>query len=134
MIEYDALLTLYNVLKTSMKTLILFIGVLTCASCAKLQPHPDNEFHIVPPVKQRSGPGEPFTFHLYNDGGTKMIRVTDARGQVFEVYFDHRIGHQTNWGAIYINGYPDDPGSIRVSNPFRFRTQILKDIKFPSGF
>jgi hypothetical protein len=31
----------------------------------------------------------------YNDGGTTLIKIADAKGKKFDVYFDHRIGTKT---------------------------------------
>jgi hypothetical protein len=59
----------------------------------------------------------------FNDGGTKCIKITDAEGQRFDVYIDHRIGTKTP-GAIYLFDYPGKPGSVRVVDQQSFKKKI----------
>ena len=64
----------------------------------------------------------------FNDGGTKMIKIFDAKGASFNVYIDHRINYQKNWGTIYLNDYPDSPHSVRIIDQTNFRKKIIKPL------
>ena len=58
-----------------------------------------------------------------NDGGTQPGMFTDAKGRTFEFYIDHRIGTKTP-GAIYVNAYPGEPGSVRIRDEAEFRKKL----------
>ncbi|MBT7959228.1 MAG: hypothetical protein HN759_07830 [Akkermansiaceae bacterium] len=74
------------------------------------------------------------------DGGTTMVRITDAAGKEWDVYFDRRIGlspaprpgeevkNVSNLETIYLNAYPSEPGSILVIHQKRFRDLVLSGI------
>ena len=69
-----------------------------------------------------TGP-QTFTLNIFNDGGTKWIKVTDAEGREFDVYVDHRIDTKTP-GAIYLFDYPGKLNSVRIVNQREFRQKM----------
>jgi len=77
---------------------------------------------IVPPVRE-TGPNHTGLMDLFNDGGTKMIKIRDSTGKEFDVYVDHRIGSKTP-GAIYLFAYPQTPHSVRVLNQRDFLRKL----------
>jgi hypothetical protein len=97
--------------------LALFVS---CAHAA--EPFVQSSIRIVPPVHE-TGPNHTLIVDCFNDGGTKMIKIRDATGKDFEVYFDHRIGSKTP-GAIYLFAYPGKPHSVRVLNQRDFLRKI----------
>ncbi|MBI5818162.1 MAG: hypothetical protein HZA88_04180 [Verrucomicrobia bacterium] len=82
---------------------------------------------VVPPVKLKTSREGVETFVSYNDGGTMMITIIDSVGKSIDVYCDHRIGKTP--GTIYLNAYPDDPGSIRVKDQAGFKKKILEPLR-----
>ncbi len=57
------------------------------------------------------------------DGGTQPGGFTDAAGRAFGFYIDHRIGTKTP-GAIYLNAYPGERGSVRIRNEAEFKQKL----------
>ena len=41
---------------------------------------------------------------MFNDGGTRWIKITDAEGQKFDVYIDHRIDTKTRAHLRFFGG------------------------------
>jgi hypothetical protein len=101
--------------------LVLFGLCITCADAE--EPFVQGIIRIVPPVRQEEGKHHTLEVNLFNDGGTKMFRITDAKGKEFAVYVDRRIGSRTP-GAIYLIDYPGSPNSVRVVNERDFRRKI----------
>lgn len=64
----------------------------------------------------------------YNDGGTSMITIIDAHNKSFDVYVDHRLAREKEWGTIYLNGYPGSRDSIRLSKQSEFKNKIMKQL------
>jgi hypothetical protein len=107
---------------------------------AHLKAFTQDEIKIVLPVKPaKDVEGKPIT-HAWPDGGTTMVRITDAAGKEWDVYFDRRIGlspaprpgeevkNVSNLETIYLNAYPSEPGSILVIHQKRFRDLVLSGI------
>ena len=114
-----------------MKNIKLIITALFCISCKNLpSTFVQDNLLIVAPATQIVGKNGEIVELAFNDGGTKMIRIVDASGKIFEVYIDHRMGKEANWGAIYINSYPQSAGSIRVINVSRFKKCFSADLKY----
>ena len=84
-----------------------------------------NDIRIVPPVIQEGYDKETkvSTLSMFNDGGTRWFKITDAEGNKFDVYVDHRIGSATT-GAIYLVAYPDKPETVLVLDQKDFRKKI----------
>jgi hypothetical protein len=106
-----------------LKTLLALLASIVCvgganANTAFIQ----GRITIVPPVTQEHS-GRGYRVDLYNDGGTKRIKLTDAAGKEFDVYIDHRIGTATP-GAIYLFDYPGKPHSVRVRDEHDFDQKI----------
>ncbi len=94
------------------------------AACA----HTDNKdfvegsirmIRITPPIQKDTT----VQYVVFNDGGTQPGQFTDAKGRTFQYYIDHRIGTKTP-GAIYLNAYPGDAGSVRIRNEAEFRKKL----------
>ena len=112
-----------------MKTLFAIGLMVACGGCADLQgPFVQNGIRIVPPVKQDgSGTGShTFTLNIFNDGGTRWIKITDAECNKFDVYVDHRIETRTP-NALYLFAYPGKSNSLRVVNQREFKRKIHFD-------
>ena len=93
------------------------------------RPFVEGNIRIVSPVRQtKSKDGLLIEMH-YNDGGTTMIRIADADGKRFDVYVDHRLSRERQWGTIYLNGYPDTEKSIRLSKQHEFKDSIMKQLR-----
>ncbi|HEX5492073.1 MAG TPA: hypothetical protein VFX07_12495 [Candidatus Udaeobacter sp.] len=103
---------------------LLCVGIMTlCVGCAPAKgPFVQDGIRIVPPVMQE-GHGNIEKITKYNDGGTTLIKIADAKGKKFDVYFDHRIGTKTP-GAVYLIDYPDKSTSVLVVNQQDFRRKI----------
>ncbi len=97
-----------------MKIVLLCLIGVTCASCAHLPPYVQNGIFILPPVKQEVDSNGNIVEQEFNDGGTRMIRITDAKGILFDVYIDHRIGKEKGLESFYINGYPGSSSGVRI--------------------
>ena len=109
-----------------MKTLPSFLLIALCAGCASTtSPFVQNDIRIVPPVTQLGydGATQTRTIALFNEGGTRWIKMRDAEGKQFDVYIDHRIGSTTP-GAIYLLAYPDKSNSVRVLNEREFKRRV----------
>jgi hypothetical protein len=88
----------------------------------------EGKIHITLPVRLlKTGEGY-IAERNFNDGGTQMFTIIDAEGKATDVYIDYRIDKKENRGTIYVNAYPDDPGSIRVKDQAFFREKILKPL------
>jgi hypothetical protein len=101
----------------------LLIFALLISSLHAEEPFVQGPIRIVPPVHQEEGEHRTVKANLFNDGGTKMAKITDAEGKTFEIYIDHRIGSKTP-GAIYLIDYPGTRKSVRVMNEGDFRHKI----------
>jgi hypothetical protein len=100
-----------------MKQLQLLIVVALSAGCAKPGPEfVQGNVRITTPVKKRDSA-------TAMDGGTEFISIRDAKGRVFEVYIDHRLGTWTP-GAIYLNAYPGKSNSVQVLDVRDFKQKV----------
>ena len=98
-------------------------------------PFIEGDIVIVPPVHFVEKKGFP-RLGIINDGGTLHGRIIDAKGQSFDIYIDHRIIVDNNNriiqnkgdGSVYLNAYPDRPGSIRLRKQAEFKKKILADL------
>src|ERR1043166_5857072 len=95
---------------SEVKTLLVFtLFCIFCISCLHMPPaYVQKGLVITPPITQAVDRNGDIVERAFNDGGTKMVRVTDASGKTFDVYIDHRIGKENEWGTVYVNG---DPGT-----------------------
>ena len=115
-----------------MKVPLLFVALALCAGCAHTHgPFVQDGIRIVPPVTNDGDDKttESSTFTLFNDGGTKWIKITDAEGKKFDVYIDCRLfpdglGGIYNTNGIYLMAYPGDSNSVRVVNEQDFMKKI----------
>jgi len=103
-------------------SLAIIIAALSLGCARTHAPYVQDGIRIVPPVTcDGYDPNAPTTPMIsYNDGGTKLVKITDATGQKFDVYIDHRIDTKTP-GAIYLLDYPGKSNSVPVVN--------LRDLK-----
>jgi len=88
----------------------------------------EGKIHITLPVKAQKTKDGAIAERSFNDGGTRMFTIVDAKGKTTDVYIDHRIDKKDSWGTIYVNAYPDDPGSVRVKDQTLFRKEILAPV------
>jgi hypothetical protein len=106
---------------------LLAIGVLAlCVGCANTHgPFVQDGIRIVSPVTQDGHDQDTraFTVSIFNDGGTRRIKITDAEGKKFDVYIDHRIDTKTP-GAVYLIDYPGKPNSVRIVNQWEFKQKV----------
>ena len=98
-----------------------------------------DEIRIPLPVERtKDEAGKPIT-NAWPDGGTTMIRITDAVGKEWDVYFDRRISPspppaggavkaERNPETIYLSAYPGKPGSVLVADQKAFRASVLQGI------
>lgn len=125
--------------------LLSLVTCLVCASCtSQREAFVQDDITITTPVEQtKDSNGKPFV-RAWTDGGTTMIRITDAAGKQFDIYFDRRIKPSPAPGTdnqevetasqpeviIYLNAYPDHLGSVRVIDQEEFKKKILQGIDF----
>jgi hypothetical protein len=110
----------------NMKPFLAILLIAIAPGCAHTRtPFVQGSIRIIPPVTEEgSDPSAGTrTLSIFNDGGTRWIKIRDATGQKFDIYIDHRIGTKTS-GAIYLFDYPDKPGSVRVLNDREFREKV----------
>jgi len=106
-----------------MKPLLSIAVIAVCVGCAYATgPFVQDGVRIVPPVT-REGHDDIESLGIFNDGGTHLFKITDAEGNHFDIYIDHRIDSPTP-GAIYLRAYPDKPQSVRVLNQREFERKI----------
>lgn len=108
---------------TIAKTTCLILSLALCGGCAsRPTPFVQGDIKIVPPVTDDGHvKGSAITeMNLFNDGGTRWIKITDAEGHKFDVYLDHRIDTKTP-GAIYLMAHPNYSNSVYVVNQKEFR-------------
>ena len=74
-------------------------------------------------ARQEEGDNHTQKLTAFNDGGTKLIKIRDAEGKRFDVYFDHRISTTTP-GAVYLIDYPGKTKSVLVVNQRDFSQKI----------
>ena len=86
------------------------------------------DIRIALPVKILLNKEGLITEKSFNDGGTFMVTIIDSNGHKFDVYIDHRIGNEKNWGVVYLNGYPEEQNSVRILNQAKFRQKILQPL------
>ena len=120
-----------------MKRLITLLACLACVSCATgPRPFVQGDIMIVPPVRQETDARGHFALTHWNDGGTVKIKMTDATGRPFDVFFDHRITDtdsgkfKTEPGTIYLNAYPARSNSVLVVDQEGFKKRVLKGINY----
>jgi hypothetical protein len=108
-----------------MRTCLFIAALLFCGCVHTNGPFVQDGIRIVPPVSEEgSDPvSHTLTFSLFNDGGTRWVKITDAEGKKFDVYIDHRINSPTP-AAIYLNAYPGKPDSVLVVDQKDFRKKI----------
>ena len=107
---------------------------------AHLKAFIQDEVEIVLPVKPaKDAEGKPI-IQAWPDGGTTMVRIMDAAGKEWDVYFDRRLtlspalrpGEEvktvSNPETVYLNAYPSEPGSILVIDQKRFKDLVLSGI------
>jgi len=97
--------------------LILLGPFLTGCATSTTSDFVQGRIKIIPPV-HRVG-----DCSVYSDGGTTMCVVQDAAGNLFNIYYDHRI-HTQAPGAIYLLAHPNERGSVRVQNEAAFRSKV----------
>ena len=119
-----------NLISNGNKVTILYLVSILYSSCN--QTHSifvEKNIRIVMPVSQlKDGQGNAMV-DVYKDGGTKCIRIVDAENHTFYIYFDHRVDKKSEWGTVYIGGYPDKPGSLRIVDQDRFKKIVLRTVK-----
>ena len=119
------------------RTQILAVACLACVSCATSpKPFVQGHIKIVPPVQHETGEDGAHVLDIWNDGGTVRIKITDATGRQFHVFFDHRLSSTQSGnakkepGTIYLNAYPARSNSVLVVDQERFKTRILNGITY----
>ena len=72
--------------------LLSLVTCLICASCtSQREAFVQDDITITTPVEQtKDSNGKPFV-RDWADGGKTMIRITDAAGKQFDIYFDRRL-------------------------------------------
>jgi hypothetical protein len=111
-----------------MKALLVIGALALCVGCANTHgPFVQDGISIVSPVTQDGHDQETraSTVSIFNDGGTRWIKITDAEGKKFDVYIDHRIETKTP-RAVYLLDYPGKPNSVRIVNQREFKQKIGK--------
>jgi len=122
-----------------MKKLIICLVCLACASCVSgPKAFIQGDIRIVPPIIQEGYNKDTgvYTITYFNDGGTKWIKLMDAKGKKFDIFIDHRISvtssgeFQTEPGTIYLNAYPARSNAVLVVDQEGFKNNVLKGIKY----
>ena len=129
--------------------LLSLVVCIVCASCARQrEAFVQHDITITTPVEQTKDEDGTAFVNAWPDGGTTMISITDATGKQFDVYFDRRLDRRRQPSPapgtdnqevetvsqpeviIYLNAYPDDPGSVRVIDQEEFKKKILQGIDY----
>jgi len=120
-----------------MRIQILAIGCLLCASCVtNPRSFEQGDIRIVLPVQQEKSPNGNLVLAHWNDGGTVRIKITDATGKQFDVFFDRRFSTTESGdikrepGTIYLNAYPARSNSVLVVDQEGFKKKILNGITY----
>jgi hypothetical protein len=66
------------------------------------------DIRLTPPIKERN-------LACLEDGGSICGRIKDAKGRTYDIFIDYRLRTKTP-GAVYFNGEPGEPKSVRVTN------------------
>jgi hypothetical protein len=112
-----------------MKAPFAIIVLVVCIGCVHTHaPFVQDRVRIVPPVVR----DEKDTLNSFNDGGTLWFKITDAEGNKFDVYVDHRLVSNGSGGfvetktsgGIYLMDYPGHSNSVWVVNQREFRKKI----------
>lgn len=93
-----------------------------------VKPFVEGDIRVVSPIRRAKSKEGLFVERRYNDGGTTMIRIVDALGKAFDVYVDRRLTRETEWGTIYLNGYPGSRGAIRILKQGQFKDRIMTQL------
>jgi hypothetical protein len=116
-------------LVSMMRAAFAMVVLAVCLGCVHTNaPFIQYGIRIVPPVivDQKD------TLNLFNDGGTRWFKITDAEGKKFDVYVDHRlvsdgankVSESKTSGDIYLMAYPGHSNSVRVLNQQEFKKKI----------
>ena len=125
-------------MKNENKTLLLsYICLVTSAAFifAKdiqlnvVTPFVEGNIRIISPIQAATTKDGLLIERRYNDGGTRVITIIDAHGKSFDIYVDHRLAHEKQWGTIYLNGYPGSRNGIRLSKQTEFKNKIMMQIR-----
>ena len=105
----------------AMRPLKLLVLIMVLAGCAS-QPQDSPDFvqgkiRIVPPVTRLLGAP------AIGDGGTMVVPIRDTDGKERTLFIDHRMESPTP-GAIYLNAYPGEHGSVRVHDTAEFKRKV----------
>ena len=104
-----------------MKRLELLAFGLLLGGCTSAPPDRQEfvqgRIRIAPPVTRLPGPP------ACSDGGTMVVPIRDATGQELTLFIDHRMESPTP-GAVYLNAYPGEPGSVRVNDTAEFKRKV----------
>lgn len=119
----------------TIEAILIVLICLTGMSCSSSKgvrstvaaPFVEGDIRIVPPVRVKKTKDGFVETVIYNDGGTKMITITDADGRALNVYIDHRLNKKG--GTIYLNGYPGTKGSVHLMKQMEFKERILNSLQ-----
>ena len=126
--------------------LLSLVTCLVCASCtSQREALVQDDITITTPVEQtKDSNGKPFV-RAWPDGGTTMIRITDAADKQFDIYFDSRLDRRIKPSPapgtdnqevetasqpeviIYLNAYTDYLGFVRVIDQEEFKKRYYKE-------
>lgn len=124
-------------MKNSNKALLLTYICLAAAAASTsakdmqrnvISPFIEGNIRIISPIQPAKTKDGLLIKGHYNDGGTSMITIIDAHGKSFDVYVDHRMTREKEWGTIYLNGYPGSRDSIRLSKQSEFKNKIMTQL------
>jgi len=113
---------------------LAFVLLLSCVSSERFV---QSSISIALPVHQDRARDGSYVYELFNDGGTAMLKICDAKGHEFEVYFDFRfVGTNVAAlvkapGTVYLNAYPGSTNSVLVIDQDGFRRTVLRNVVLP---
>lgn len=92
------------------QTPILLLLVLSIAGCTKpaTKDFVQGDIRLTPPLERLS-------LAVLEDGGSVQGKIRDARGRLFDIFIDNRLGTKTP-GAVYLGGEPGDPKAVLITN------------------
>lgn len=111
-------------------TLMLFVSCATYDGVTEASFVQDEVEISLPvlPVKLADGN---IVYRAFMDGGTVGVTVRDAKGRIFVIYHNHRIGFKNTWGDFYVHNLPGLPGAVHIRDKKRFQKSVLRHISLP---
>ena len=98
------------VVRTTVKNAVALAFLLVLAGCMRRQTKElvQGAITITPPLQR-------LEMLVAEDGGSVEGHFKDAKGRMFQIFIDYRLGTKTP-GAVYLGGEPGDPKAVFITN------------------